>query len=87
MTIEAALRRTMAELSRATCPFALVGGLAVSARTEPRFTRDVETPSQSSPPAASTEAAISPRHSTTCCARDPPSVAGRTVRQLARRNC
>lgn len=42
MTIEAALRRTMAELSRAARPFALVGGLAVSARTEPRFTRDVD---------------------------------------------
>ena len=42
MTIEAALRRTMAELSGTACPFALVGGLAVSARTEPRFTRDVD---------------------------------------------
>ena len=42
MTIDAALRRTMAELSEAACRFALVGGLAVSARTEPRFTRDVD---------------------------------------------
>lgn len=42
MTIETALRRTMAELSEPPCRFALVGGLAVSARTEPRFTRDVD---------------------------------------------
>jgi hypothetical protein len=31
-----------AELERAGKRFALVGGLAVSARTEPRFTRDVD---------------------------------------------
>ena len=36
------LRRAAAELSRADCPFALVGGLAVSVRTEPRFTRDAD---------------------------------------------
>lgn len=36
-----ALRRIGDVLSRAAVPFALVGGLAVSARTEPRFTRDI----------------------------------------------
>ena len=40
--VHAVLRRVAAELSRTGCPFALVGGLAVSARTEPRFTRDVD---------------------------------------------
>lgn len=40
--LRSVLRRTAAELSRAGCPFALVGGLAVSARTEPRFTRDAD---------------------------------------------
>lgn len=40
--VEAALRRLVAELvdRRAAC--ALVGGFAVSARAEPRFTRDVD---------------------------------------------
>ena len=42
MTVLAVLRRATAELSRAACPFALVGGLAVSVRTEPRFTRDAD---------------------------------------------
>ena len=40
--VHAVLRRVAVELSRTGCPFALVGGLAVSARTEPRFTRDVD---------------------------------------------
>lgn len=40
--LEAALRRIDAELRRARAPFALVGGLAVSARSEPRFTRDAD---------------------------------------------
>ena len=40
--LEAALRRIDADLTRAHIPFALVGGLAVSARTEPRFTRDAD---------------------------------------------
>jgi hypothetical protein len=38
--LEAALRAASAVLK--TQPWALVGGLAVSARTEPRFTRDVD---------------------------------------------
>lgn len=38
----AALRRISDALSRHSVPFALVGGLAVSARTEPRFTRDID---------------------------------------------
>ncbi|MFL5409753.1 MAG: nucleotidyl transferase AbiEii/AbiGii toxin family protein [Myxococcales bacterium] len=38
---EKALRSATVDLSRAGARFALVGGLAVSARTEPRFTRDV----------------------------------------------
>ena len=37
-SLEAALRRIHADLSEAHVSFALVGGLAVSARTEPRFT-------------------------------------------------
>jgi predicted nucleotidyltransferase len=36
------LRRIRAELAAARAPCALVGGLAVSARTEPRFTRDAD---------------------------------------------
>jgi hypothetical protein len=36
------LREVAAALSQTGAPFALVGGLAVSARTEPRFTRDVD---------------------------------------------
>jgi hypothetical protein len=39
-SLDAALRGIIAELARARVPFALVGGLAVSVRTEPRFTRD-----------------------------------------------
>ena len=41
-SLDAALRRIGAELARAHVPFALVGGLAVSVRTEPRFTRDAD---------------------------------------------
>ena len=36
------LRRIDGDLARARVPFALVGGLAVSVRTEPRFTRDAD---------------------------------------------
>jgi hypothetical protein len=39
-TVESALRRVVADLALVGRPFALVGGLAISARTEPRFTRD-----------------------------------------------
>jgi predicted nucleotidyltransferase len=38
----ATVSRACADLNAAAVPFALVGGLAVSARTEPRFTRDVD---------------------------------------------
>ena len=41
-SLEAALRRIDRDLAQARYPFALVGGLAVSARTEPRFTRDAD---------------------------------------------
>ena len=41
-TLEAALRQIRADLIEARAAFALVGGLAVSARTEPRFTRDAD---------------------------------------------
>lgn len=37
-----ALLDTAAALRELNCPFALVGGLAVSMRCEPRFTRDVD---------------------------------------------
>jgi predicted nucleotidyltransferase len=37
-----ALRRISAGLQRASVSFALVGGLAVSVRVEPRFTRDID---------------------------------------------
>lgn len=40
--IERALQRIIAELDEANTPCALVGGLAVSARIEPRTTRDVD---------------------------------------------
>ena len=40
--LEAALRQIDADLTRARVAFALVGGLAVSVRTEPRFTRDAD---------------------------------------------
>jgi hypothetical protein len=41
-SLEAALRQIGADLTRAQVSFALVGGLAVSVRTEPRFTRDAD---------------------------------------------
>lgn len=41
-SLEAALRRIHTDLTEAHVSFALVGGLAVSARTEPRFTRDAD---------------------------------------------
>jgi predicted nucleotidyltransferase len=40
--LEQAVRQICADLSTTRHPFALVGGLAVSARTEPRFTRDAD---------------------------------------------
>jgi predicted nucleotidyltransferase len=40
--LEAALRQICADLTDAHASFAVVGGLAVSARTEPRFTRDAD---------------------------------------------
>jgi hypothetical protein len=40
--LEAALRQICADLTDAHRSFAVVGGLAVSARTEPRFTRDAD---------------------------------------------
>jgi predicted nucleotidyltransferase len=40
--LESALRRVADDLRARRTPFALVGGLAVSARCEPRFTRDVD---------------------------------------------
>ena len=36
------LRRTMVDLKDVGADFAVVGGLAVSARSEPRFTRDID---------------------------------------------
>jgi predicted nucleotidyltransferase len=41
-SLEAILRQAAADLSDAHFGFALVGGLAVSARAEPRFTRDAD---------------------------------------------
>ena len=41
-SLESALHRITADLTRSEVGFALVGGLAVSVRTEPRFTRDVD---------------------------------------------
>ena len=41
-TLETALRRITTDLTQAHVPFAVVGGLAVSVRTEPRFTRDAD---------------------------------------------
>lgn len=41
-SLEAALRQIHTDLTEADVSFALVGGLAVSARTEPRFTRDAD---------------------------------------------
>lgn len=40
--LEAVLRRMVADLTQTGHAFALVGGLAVSVRTEPRFTRDAD---------------------------------------------
>jgi predicted nucleotidyltransferase len=40
--LETALRQICADLTEAAVSFAIVGGLAVSARTEPRFTRDAD---------------------------------------------
>jgi hypothetical protein len=41
-SLESALHRIAAGLARSHVDFALVGGLAVSVRTEPRFTRDAD---------------------------------------------
>lgn len=41
-SLESALRQIHADLTAIGARFALVGGLAVSARTEPRFTRDAD---------------------------------------------
>jgi hypothetical protein len=41
-SLEAALRQIHGDLTEIRLSFALVGGLAVSARTEPRFTRDAD---------------------------------------------
>jgi predicted nucleotidyltransferase len=41
-SLESALRRITADLARSGDDFAVVGGLAVSVRTEPRFTRDAD---------------------------------------------
>jgi len=40
--LQEALRRIAADLAEAQAARALVGGLAVSARTEPRFTKDID---------------------------------------------
>jgi predicted nucleotidyltransferase len=40
--VERALERIVSELTNVGVPYALVGGLAVSARVEPRTTRDVD---------------------------------------------
>jgi hypothetical protein len=36
------LRAVVRDLSSGSCPFAIVGGFAVSSRVEPRFTRDLD---------------------------------------------
>ena len=41
-SLEAILRRIGVDLTETGVSFALIGGLAVSARTEPRFTRDAD---------------------------------------------
>lgn len=41
-SVESALRRIVADLAHTGCAFALVGGLAISARADPRFTRDAD---------------------------------------------
>jgi hypothetical protein len=40
--LEAGLRRIASALDRSSVKWALVGGFAVSARVEPRFTRDID---------------------------------------------
>jgi hypothetical protein len=40
--LHSAFRRIVQDLSESGRPCALVGGLAVTARTEPRFTKDVD---------------------------------------------
>ena len=40
--VATALRRIVRTLTEAGCRFAVIGGIAVSARSEPRFTRDVD---------------------------------------------
>ena len=40
--LETVLRQICVDLTETRSSFALVGGLAVSARTEPRFTRDAD---------------------------------------------
>lgn len=40
--LEAALRKAIADLDELGCSWALVGGIAVGARAEPRTTRDVD---------------------------------------------
>jgi predicted nucleotidyltransferase len=40
--LESTLRRLARDLAELNCRWALVGALAVSARTEPRFTRDID---------------------------------------------
>lgn len=42
ITLDAILRRMVADLTRTGHDCALIGGLAVSVRTEPRFTRDAD---------------------------------------------
>ena len=41
-SLESALQRIATDLTRSGVDFALIGGLAVSVRTEPRFTRDAD---------------------------------------------
>lgn len=41
-SLESALHRIVADLERSGVDSALIGGLAVSVRTEPRFTRDAD---------------------------------------------
>jgi len=41
-SLESALHRISTDLARSGVDFALIGGLAVSVRTEPRFTRDAD---------------------------------------------
>jgi hypothetical protein len=45
IALDAILRRIVADLAATSHARALVGGLAVSVRTEPRFTRDARTSS------------------------------------------